>query len=128
VAVEGVEVSPRKLLAAVAAPRLAAADEPDVVVLRGESIGRKDGRPTILRHEMMDLRDERTGLSAMMRTTSFPVSVAAQMLAAGIIDRRGAFPPEKIVPPAVMLSELERRGIFVRRLVAAVELSEGRNA
>ena len=69
-----------------------------------------------LRHEMMASRDEQTGLTAMMRTTAFPTSIIAQMIAGGHIDKKGAFPPEKVVPPTELITELAKRDILVMRI------------
>jgi len=115
VEIEGVGISPRALLKKLFCERLARRDGADLVVLRIEAIGLRNGRPGRLVHEMMDMFDEETGLTAMMRTTAFPVSVIAQMIADGTIDKKGALPPEGIVPPPDLIAELERRGIFVRR-------------
>jgi len=115
VEIEDLRIAPRALLKKLFCDRLARRDEADLVVLRIEASGMRDGRPGRLVHEMMDMRDEETGLTAMMRTTAFPVSIIAQMIADGTITKRGAMPPERAVPPPNLIAELERRGIFVRR-------------
>jgi lysine 6-dehydrogenase len=114
--VRDLNVAPRDVLQSLMQKKLSFPNEPDVVVVRIESEGTRQGKPTVLCHEMMDYRDEETGLTAMMRTTAFPVSIVAQMIADGTIIKRGAFPPEMVVPPTEMISELERRGVFVRRV------------
>ncbi len=52
-------------------------------------------------------------MTAMMRTTAYPTSVNAQMIARGETAGPGAIPVEKAVPPGPLLSELEARGIKV---------------
>jgi len=84
-------------------------------VLRVVSRGVHEGKQVRLVHEMMDRQDQETGLTAMMRTTAFPVSIVAQLIADGSIERKGAFPPEQLVPPAALVDGLEGRGVFVRK-------------
>jgi lysine 6-dehydrogenase len=115
VEVESVRVAPWKVLRVLAEEKLTFPHATDLVILRVESTGSKDGKPMRLSHEMMASRDEETGLTAMMRTTAFPTSIIAQMIACGHIDKRGAFPPEKVVPPTELIAELARRDILVVR-------------
>ena len=116
VEVDGVRVAPWKVLRVLAEEKLTYPHATDLVILRVESIGLKDGKPVRLRHEMMASRDEQTGLTAMMRTTAFPTSIIAQMIAGGHIDKKGAFPPEKVVPPMELMAELAKRDILVMRI------------
>jgi saccharopine dehydrogenase-like NADP-dependent oxidoreductase len=46
--------------------------------------------------------------------TACPASIAAQMVATGIIDRPGVWAPEDIVPAEQLFKQLRRRGITVR--------------
>ena len=65
--------------------------------------------------------DPATGLTAMMRCTAFPVSIVAQMLADGTIERRGVPGLEDVVPTGRFIEELARRNIEVhQRTEAAV--------
>ncbi len=50
----------------------------------------------------------------MMRTTAFPASIIAQMMAHGDVLSRGATPQEKAIDPAKFVSELARRKIDIR--------------
>jgi saccharopine dehydrogenase-like NADP-dependent oxidoreductase len=47
----------------------------------------------------------------MQRTTAFPASVVAQMMARGETARRGAVPQERCIPPEAFVAELARRDI-----------------
>ncbi len=62
-------------------------------------------------HDIMDRFDPATGMSAMMRTTAFPASIIAQMMARGETSGRGALPQELCVPPAPFVAALRARGI-----------------
>src|SRR4030095_1999473 len=88
-------------------------DGPDYVLVRLEFVGTKDGGPKRLRYNIVDKQDEATGLSAMMRTTAFPASIIAQMMASGDVLSRGATPQEKAIDPVEFVAELERRKISV---------------
>jgi len=71
------------------------------------------GRRARLRYDIVDRFDERAGLSAMQRTTSFPASIVAQMAARGLTTRRGAVPQERCVPADALVAELARREIRI---------------
>jgi saccharopine dehydrogenase-like NADP-dependent oxidoreductase len=49
----------------------------------------------------------------MMRTTAFPASIIAQMMARGDVLERGATPQEKAIDPTIFVSELEKRKIKI---------------
>ena len=51
----------------------------------------------------------------MMRTTAFPASIIAQMMAAGEVTRRGATPQEIAIDSDKFIAELERRNITIDR-------------
>jgi lysine 6-dehydrogenase len=118
--VEGsARVSPRRVLGEMLVRHLPA-DEPDVVLIRVEFRGVSKGVRRRLRYDIIDRYDERTGLSAMMRTTSFPASIIAQMMARGDIERKGAIPQELVVPPDAFVHELARRDIQIMTDVSNV--------
>ena len=89
----GVSVAPRKVLGECLVRSLPA-DEPDLVFVRVEIRGAMDEGTRTLRYDIVDKFDEVTKLSAMMRTTAFPASIIAQMMARGDTLRRGATPQE----------------------------------
>ena len=66
-----------------------------------------------LRYDIIDRFDPRTGLSAMQRTTAFPASLVAQMMARGETTRRGAVPQERCIPPEAFVAALAARGIRI---------------
>jgi lysine 6-dehydrogenase len=108
-----VKVKPRKVLGELLQRNLPA-DGPDYVLVRLEFSGRKDGEEKRLRFDIVDRQDEKTGLSAMMRTTAFPATIIAQMMASGETLLRGATPQEKAVDPEKFVAELRRRNIEIR--------------
>src|ERR1051326_5350897 len=86
-------------------------DEPDVVLVRVEFAG--DNGKT-LRYDIIDRYDPETELSAMMRTTAFPASIVALMMARGQTMSRGALPQERCIPPDLFMDELAKRRIDVQ--------------
>lgn len=92
------------------------ADEPDYVLIRLEFVGKKDGETESLKYDIVDKLDEETGLSAMMRTTAFPASIIAQMMAKGEVSTRGATPQEKVIDSEKFVTELTRRNIIIREM------------
>lgn len=104
-------IVPRKVFGELLQQHLPA-DGPDYVLVRVEVVG--DGGKR-LRYDIVDKQDEQTGMSAMMRTTAFPASIIAQMMARGDVLSRGATPQEKAIDPERFVAELERRNIKIRR-------------
>ncbi len=107
------QVRPRAILATLLEQKLTK-DEPDVVLVRVSVKGNKDGQATEILFELIDYMDEQTGLSAMMRTSGFPVSIIAQMLANGSIKARGTLAQETSIPTALFLDEMTDRGIRIQ--------------
>jgi lysine 6-dehydrogenase len=103
--------APRKLFAKLLQNHLPA-DGPDYVLVRLEFAG--DGRR--LRYDIVDKLDPATGMSAMMRTTAFPASIIAQMMARGEVNMRGATPQEIAIDPARFVDELTRRNIEIKQI------------
>ena len=108
----GARVSPRRLLGEMLVRHLPA-DEPDAVLVRLEFRGRTQGMTRRLRYDIIDRFDERTRLSAMQRTTAFPASIVAQMMARGLTTSKGALPQERCVPPAPFVAALAARDIRI---------------
>jgi lysine 6-dehydrogenase len=112
VMIDYVKISPRKVLANLLTKYLPA-DEPDYVLVRVDFIGKINGETKKLRFDIVDKQYETTGLSAMMRTTAFPASIIAQMMAKGEVYLRGATPQEKAIDSNKFVAELARRNIKV---------------
>ena len=104
------KVVPRRLTEALLLDRLPHEGD-DVVLLKLWAVGDKDGQKRRLSYTVVDPCDRANGMTAMMRTTAYPASIVAQMLASGEIARKGAVPQELVVPTERFLEELEGRGI-----------------
>ncbi|MBC7898987.1 MAG: saccharopine dehydrogenase NADP-binding domain-containing protein [Saprospiraceae bacterium] len=107
-----IKVKPRKVFGELLQKHLPA-DGPDYVLVRLEFVGKRNGETKLFRYDIVDKQDEQTGLSAMMRTTAFPASIIAQMMARGDVLERGATPQEKAIDPAKFVMELEKRNIRI---------------
>ena len=84
---------------------------PDVVLTRVAITGTLEGNYRSLAYEMVDYYDTSTQMTSMMRTTSFPTSIIAQMIVNGTIPERGVHPPEHCVPLDPFILELKKRNI-----------------
>jgi lysine 6-dehydrogenase len=114
VEVGGARVRPRRLLGELLNRHLPA-DEPDLVFIRLEFAGELSGEGAAarLRYDIIDRFDPQTGLSAMQRTTAFPASLVAQMMARGQTTQKGAVPQERCIPPDAFVAALAARGIAI---------------
>ncbi len=110
------KITPRKVFGELLQKHLPA-DGPDYVLVRLEFKGTsktESQRPKTLRYDIVDKLDEATGMSAMMRTTAFPASIIAQMMARGDVISRGATPQEKAIDADKFVVELTRRNINIQ--------------
>ncbi|MBK9127648.1 MAG: saccharopine dehydrogenase NADP-binding domain-containing protein [Phycisphaerales bacterium] len=112
VAADGATLEPRRVLRELFESRLSYPDVRDLVVLRCTVSGEHGGRPTTRVYNLLDLHDEKTGFTAMERTTGFPAALVAYMQARGVVPP-GARPLEVAVPPAQYLAELAGHDVRV---------------
>ncbi len=112
--VDGVDIVPRLLAVNLLLQHLSFGD-PDVVLMRVSARGKIGGKPREIKYEMIDNYDESTGLSAMMRTTGFPIAQIALMIAHGEITMRGAIPQETCVPVGPFLTGLRQHGLNIEK-------------
>ena len=110
IAVEKTDVTPRRVFGELLVQHLPH-DEPDVVLVRVEFAG--DGKRLV--YDIIDYEDPKTKLSAMMRTTAFPASIVALMMARGETTSKGALPQERCIPPEPFMKELDKRNIRVQQ-------------
>jgi len=105
-------VSPRELLAALLLEKLPI-NEKDVVLIKILSKGMKNGKNISLEYTVIDYYDEKNNITAMMRTTAYPISITAQMIERNIIKEYGVFCSEEVVPLKPFFEELEKRNIII---------------
>jgi lysine 6-dehydrogenase len=114
--VEGVKIAPRRVLESLLEKNLPPSGK-DVTLLRVMVDGWKGTESRNIEYEVIDYFDDATGLTSMMRTTSFPASVTAMMMADGRIKKRGVLTPERCIPPNQFIEELRARGIDIKHRV-----------
>ena len=113
--VKGMKVVPRDLFIAAAGPRLRKPLGKDLVALRVTVSGTKAGKQKTLGYELVDRMDEAKGITAMMRTTGYSLSITGQMQARKEIAP-GVHTPDEGVPAAKYIAELRKRGIEIREM------------
>ncbi len=118
VEVKGVKVVPRDVFIAIVGPRLKKdyRKSPDQVALRVEAEGIHDGDHVLYRFDLLDKYDPETGITAMMRTTGYSLSITGQMQADGRVTEKGVRTPDEAVPFRAYVDELGKRGIRIEEL------------
>src|SRR5688572_28109520 len=111
--VKGTKVVPRELFVAAAGPRLTKQKGRDLVALRVVVEGSKGGKPARSGWELIDFYDAERGISAMMRTTGYSLSLTGQFQASGRIAP-GVWTPDECMPAEDYISGLAQRGVKIR--------------
>ncbi|MHC4944615.1 MAG: saccharopine dehydrogenase family protein [Planctomycetota bacterium] len=111
---DGTLVDRKRYMAAALEPLLQYEEhERDVVVVRVEARGEKEGKPGRAVFQIIDHRDLGTGFTAMSRTVGFTAGIGALMVASGRIDARGLLSPIKDIPFEPFAEALSKRGIEI---------------
>jgi len=114
VEVKGQRIVPRDLVLATMGPRLTKPQGRDLVALRVLVEGTRNGTPTTLGWELVDRYDESLGMSAMMRTTGFSLSITGQLQAKQEAGEPGVHTPDEAMPGDRYVAELAKRGVRIR--------------
>jgi len=113
VKVKGREIVPRDAFIATVSPKLTKPDGRDLVALRVEVRG---GNGRSATWQLLDYYDEARGVSGMMRTTGYSLSITGLMQVDGRISARGVRTPDEAVPYAEYVGELGKRGVEIREV------------
>jgi lysine 6-dehydrogenase len=113
VTVKGRAVVPRAAFIAAVSPRLTRPEGRDLVALRVVVTGTNGQRAA---WELLDYYDEATGISAMMRTTGYSLSITGLMQVDGRIATKGVQTPDLAVPYQAYVDELAKRGVNIREV------------
>lgn len=111
--VKGQTVIPREVFIASAEPHLKKPASPDMVALRVQIKGVKGGVPRTITYDLIDRKDEVSGVSAMERTTGYSLSITGQLQATRQVRVMGAATPDVAVPAELYITELGRRGVNI---------------
>jgi lysine 6-dehydrogenase len=114
--VKGKKVVPRDVFIAAVSPRLHKPDGRDLVALQVEVSGKKAGRAGRVTFRLIDYYDAKHGISAMMRTTGYSLSITGQMQVDGRVTVKGVHTPDEAVPFRDYVTELGKRGIKIEEL------------
>jgi len=112
--VKGVKVVPRDVFVSVVGPKLTKLKGKDLLVLRVTVTGTKKGKPATRQFDLIDRYDEEHGISAMMRTTGYSLSITGQMQVRGQVTPPGVWTPDECMPATAYIAELRKRGMDVR--------------
>ncbi|MDB4917240.1 MAG: Saccharopine dehydrogenase, partial [Gemmatimonadetes bacterium] len=112
--VKGTKVVPRELFVSLVGPKLTKPTGKDLLALRVTVDGTKDGAPAKRQFDLIDKYDEAHGISAMMRTTGYSLSITGQMQARKQVGPPGVWTPDECMPAPEYIAELRKRGMDVR--------------
>jgi lysine 6-dehydrogenase len=112
--VKGEKVVPRDLFVSVVGPKLTKPKGKDLLALRVTVTGTKGGKPATRQFDLVDRYDEKHGISAMMRTTGYSLSITGQMQARREVGPPGVWTPDECIPARKYIEELKRRGMDLR--------------
>ena len=110
---KGTKVVPRDAFIATVSPKLTKPNGRDLVALRVDVKGRNGRRAA---WELIDYYDPQAGISAMMRTTGYSLSITGLMQVDGRIAEKGVLTPDEAVPYAEYVKELAARGVQIREI------------
>jgi lysine 6-dehydrogenase len=115
--VGNISVSPKQVTASLFEQKLHRSKVRDIVALRVEVSGIKDGKQVTCLYHLLDFYDEKQKVTAMARTTAYPASIMAQLMLKDALKARGVMPVENIGRDnelfRVLISELQKRHVTV---------------
>ena len=111
--VKGETVVPRAAFIAAVSPKLTRPEAHDLVALRVVVTGTNGKRAA---WELLDYYDQATGISAMMRTTGYSLSITGLMQVDGRIAKHGVHTPDMAVPFGAYVNELANRGVRIQEV------------
>jgi lysine 6-dehydrogenase len=115
--VDGVRVSPKRVVDAVLRPKVSMNDDDrDLTLFRVDVMGRRGSERAALRAEMVDRADVKNGFTSMARTTAFTAAIVGRMAAARLFpaSMTGLVTAEQVVIGPLLerlINELAKAGI-----------------
>ena len=114
--VKGKKVAPRDMFIAAVHPKLHKPEGRDLVALQVQVTGQKLRKPARVTFRLIDYYDAQHGISAMMRTTGYSLSITGQMQVDGRVKSKGVHTPDEAMPFGEYVSELGMRGIRIEEI------------
>src|SRR5690625_3152673 len=115
--IRDVKIAPREVLLKVLEPFVSLGEKDDVVLLRVFVSGIKDNHPVTYEYEMVTYKNKIYNITAMARATATTISIVAQFIGDGTIEKKGVFPPEQIVPGKKYIEELAKRDVHIKEKI-----------
>jgi lysine 6-dehydrogenase len=117
VKVEDASLSPRKLTSRLLEAKLRRPNIKDVLALKVEVCGKRRNNEAHYIYYLLDHCEKKHGVSAMARTTAYPASILAQLVARGEIKTKGVVPLETLSVEEKLfkriVDELEKRQVRI---------------
>ena len=121
VTVGGMEVDRWKYLASALDSHIQYRDnERDIVLVRIEVLGEKNGKRVCSMYQIIDKCDLETGLTAMSRTVGFTAAIGASILGSNKLQKRGVLSPVRDVPYELLKKELSKRNIEITESIIEI--------
>jgi saccharopine dehydrogenase-like NADP-dependent oxidoreductase len=121
VPVNGIEVDRKKYLVNALKDQIQYKNnERDIVLVRVEVSGEKNGKKVRSIYQLIDKRDLHTGLTAMTRTVGFTAAIGASMLGTGKLCKKGILSPINDVPYELFKTELAKRKIEISETILEI--------
>jgi lysine 6-dehydrogenase len=95
-------------------------NERDIVLVRIEVLGEKNGKKVRSVYQIIDKCDLATGLTAMSRTVGFTAAIGASILGSNKLQKRGVLSPVKDIPYELFKRELSKRNIKITESIIEI--------
>jgi len=121
IAVDGTEINRWKYLANALDDHIQYQhNERDIVLVRIEVTGEKNGKKVRSVYQVIDKCDLKTGLTAMSRTVGFTAAIGASIIGSNRLQKRGVLSPVKDIPYELLKDELSKRNIEITESVTEI--------
>ena len=114
VEIEGQQILVRDVVREALKQKLELGDKEDAVLLRVIVSGEKSGEQVTYEYELNIKRDSETTMTAMARATACTIAAVAVMVGSGVIQKRGIYPPESVVPGNEYIEQMAKRGVMIK--------------
>jgi lysine 6-dehydrogenase len=115
--IENIQLPPRRVTVKLLEKKLRRPEIRDVLAMKAEVSGTARGAERCYVYHLLDCYDKEHGVTAMARTTAFPASILAQLIAQKTIEEKGVVPLEKLgIKEKIfnkIMVELEKRRVKI---------------
>jgi lysine 6-dehydrogenase len=115
--IEDTHLPPRKLTVKLLEKTIRRRKVKDILAMRVEVTGRAEETEKHYVYSLLDCYDPTCGMTAMARTTAYPASIVAQLVAQNVIEEKGVVPLERLGNNErifrKILAELEKRRVKI---------------